>query len=372
MKTAIFFRFLIIQFIVYSATGLTKQGETAANSTDSLITIAAVGDVMMGTSFPIDSSCTPPDTTKYLPPDDGKHLFTPIIDDLKAADVVFCNLEGALLDGGTPRKKCENPKYCYLFRTPTCYVQNLVAAGFNMASLANNHARDFHESMASTIQVLDRVGITHSGLPGDIARLTVKNHKIGMIAFAPYEGLYDFLETETAEKIVAKLAKKFDILLVSFHGGAEGAQYIHVPDSMEIYYGEERGHLRDYTHRMIDAGADLVLGHGPHVPRGLELYKNRLIAYSLGNFCTFERFSLKGPNGLAFILKADLKPSGEFVRGKIIACKQVDPGGPQPDSTQAVIRLLARLSKEDFPMSDAIIDSEGNISIKKRVTTFKE
>lgn len=332
---------------------------------DSTITIAAVGDVMMGTSFPVDSTQTPPDTTRFLPPNDGKNLFKSVTLTLKSADIVFCNLEGPLLDGGTPRKNCKNPDYCYLFRTPTHYAQNLVTAGFNMVSLANNHSRDFKEGLSSTMALLDSNGISHSGKWGDLAAIEVKGQKVVMIAFAPYEGLYNLLNHEYAARKITRLERKYDIVIVSFHGGAEGSRYMHVPDSMEIYYGEERGHLRKFARDVIDAGADLVLGHGPHVPRGLEFYKNRLIAYSLGNFCTYERFNLQGANGLTFILKVELNKDGTFSSGQIVAGKQLDPGIPVPDPKKRVIWLLKKLSKEDFETTAATIDWQGRIKQKR-------
>jgi len=335
--------------------------------TDSTISIAAVGDVMMGASFPVDSSKTPPDATRFLPPRDGRDLFREVTPMLKSADIVFCNLEGPLLDGGRPRKTCRNPESCYLFRTPTHYVNNLVAAGFNMASLANNHSRDFIEGLASTMKVLDRAGITHSGQWGDLAKMTVKGRKVAMIAFAPYDGLYNLLEVKEALKIIQELAQENDLIIVSVHGGAEGGRCTHVPDSMEVFFGEERGHLKQFARQVIDAGADLVIGHGPHVPRGLEFYKDRLIAYSLGNFCTYERFNLKGANGLTLILKVELKADGSFASGQAIPCKQLDPGIPVPDLQKAVIPLLQRLSQADFGKSAAAIDADGNIQQKREI-----
>lgn len=352
----------LIAFLLSSLLMLATGKAFPLSQADSLITIAAVGDVMMGTSFPPDSSCTPPDTTRYLPPDGGKYLFNAVKNELKSADITFCNLEGGLLDGGIPRKECSNPQHCYLFRTPTAYVNNLVAAGFNLVSLANNHSRDFFGGIDTTMSVLDRVGIAHSGKLGDIAVMKKRDLTVAMIAFAPYDGLYDLLDPQFAAWRIAKLNRQYDIVIVSFHGGGEGSKHIHVPDSMEVYFGEERGHLRQFTHQMIEAGADLLLGHGPHVPRGIEIYQNRLIAYSLGNFCTYERFNLKGYNGLTFILKVSLNRRGEFQGGQVIPCKQIDPGIPLPDPEKKVIQLLRWLSKKDFPQTAAQIDPQGHIS----------
>ena len=103
------------------------------------------------------------------------------------------------------------------------------------------------------------------------------------------------LDYELAERTVAEFAEIHDVVIVSFHGGAEGATVMHVPFTEEEYYGEPRGDVALFAHRMVDAGADLIVGHGPHVVRGIERYKDRLIAYSLGNFATFLANALRQP-----------------------------------------------------------------------------
>ncbi|MBN1348248.1 CapA family protein [candidate division KSB1 bacterium] len=320
------------------------------------VTIAAVGDIMMGTTFP--------EHKNYLPPDNGRHLFVDVKSHLKSADIAFCNLEGPLVDFGKLAKNCKDTTKCYAFRTPARFIRNLVDAGFNLASLANNHSRDFGEvGRDTTMMLLDSVGIAHSGRLGDIASLRIRDLNVGMIAFNTYDGSYNLLEREEAKGTVAELSRIHDILIVSFHGGAEGASALNVPDSCEIYYGEERGHLREFTHAMIDAGADLILGHGPHVPRGMEIYKNRLIAYSLGNFCTYERFNLSGPNGLTYILKAELERDGSIRRSKIISCYQRDPGIPKVDPAQRAAKLIHSLSKQDFGANGVRVGVDGELKI---------
>ncbi len=354
MKRIFGFQWIVFGILIYLNTCL-LFGQPVPVQPDSNLTIMAVGDVMMGTAYP--------DNGIYLPPHHGKQLFAAVADTLKSADLTFCNLEGPLVDGGTPAKECKNPANCYIFRTPTRYIQNLVAAGFDLASVANNHARDFGMAgFQSTARVLDSVGIAHSGKIGDVASLKVKNKKIAMIAFAPYDGLNDLLNLTRAEGRIRLLKQEFDLVIVSFHGGAEGGRYLHVPDSMEVYFGEKRGYLRQFAHRVIDAGADLVLGHGPHVPRALEIYKKRLIAYSLGNFCTYGKFNLKGSNGLTYILAVNLKSDGQFQSGQIIPGLQIEPGIPKIDPTGQVIQLIKRLSNADFPKTAPIIDDSGKIT----------
>jgi poly-gamma-glutamate capsule biosynthesis protein CapA/YwtB (metallophosphatase superfamily) len=155
---------------------------------------------------------------------------------------------------------------------------------------------------------------------------------------------------------------KNDIVVVSFHGGAEGPTNQHVPRGAEIYLGEERGDLRKFTHAMIDAGADLLIGHGPHVVRGMEVYRGRLIAYSLGNFATYGKFQLAGPTSWTLVLEAQLGADGAFLGGKIHPALQIKPGGPRLDQYRTVIPVVRQLSMDDFGANAVKISDDGTIS----------
>jgi hypothetical protein len=159
-------------------------------------------------------------------------------------------------------------------------------------------------------------------------------------------------------------AKKADIVVVSFHGGAEGTGAQHVPAQTEIYAGEKRGNLPAFAHTAIDAGADLVLGHGPHVMRGMEIYKDRLINYSLGNFCTYGWFQLVDELGLTMILEVELALDGKFIQGKINPARQEGRGIPVLDPTGQAIRVVRSLSTADFGANAPKIADDGTISLK--------
>jgi hypothetical protein len=201
-------------------------------------------------------------------------------------------------------------------------------------SLANNHARDFgEEGRDSSMRALTEWGISHSGRIGDVARFTSGAYTLAMIAFAPNPGSHDINDIEGAAALVSELSAAHDLVLVSFHGGAEGIDAQHLTFDNEEYYGEQRGNVVEFSRRMVDEGADLVIGHGPHVVRAIELYQGRLIAYSLGNFNTYQGISIAGPKGLAPILRVTLAESGEFLNGQIVSTRQARPGGPIPDDT---------------------------------------
>lgn len=315
--------------------------------------VAAVGDMMLGTDFPVD----------HLPPDDGAHLLAAMQPHLQNADITFGNLEGTLMDGGEPVKKCKNPERCYLFRSPERFALNFEQAGFDVISLANNHARDFgEEGRNASMLALAQRGIHTSGRVGDIASWEVKGQRVAMIAFAPFKNSHDMLDLAGAQRLVTRIKAEHDIVLISFHGGAEGLDALHIPFASEFYYNEDRGDVVEFAHAVIDAGADLVMGHGPHVPRALELYRDRLIAYSLGNFCTYYGISVAGLKGLAPLLQVTITDKGEFVEGRIISARQQRPLGPIPDAANEAASLMKRLTEEDFPNTPLAVDERGQIT----------
>jgi hypothetical protein len=323
------------------------------------IIVTAVGDVMLGTTFPDESS---------LPPNDGAGLLAEVTPFLKRGDVVYGNLEGPIVDGGVSAK-CRGKKEgtCFAFRVPTRYGKYLKDAGFTAMGLANNHAMDFGlEGRASSRQVLAAVQIAHTGEVGDIARLTVKGRKIAIIAFATYPGAYNFLDLDESLQTIRSLKTEADLVIVGFHGGAEGATHQHVLEGDETFLGEDRGDLRKFTHAAIDAGADMVLGSGPHVVRAMEIYKDKLIAYSLGNFATYGPFNLNAENGLSLVLEAHLAADGTFLRGKVYPVKQEKPGGPPPggpklDSDMKILPVLRALSNTDFPQTAVVVGPHGEL-----------
>ena len=315
------------------------------------VTVAAVGDIMLGSDFP----------TPELPPEDGRALFDPVRGLLQRADVRFGNLEGTLCDGGLCAKNTESSNV-YAFRTPTRFAQTLKEAHFNVLSLANNHSRDFgYTGQRATRQALKEAGIKFSGRKGEVAEFNIRGAKVGLIdvSFGPPPRSLNHLEKVWRE--IGTLAPKYDILLVSVHGGREGSSATRTLNETEYFLGENRGNLVRFARTAVDRGADLVLGHGPHVPRALEVYKGRLIAYSLGNFCTYKGMNLSGALGYAPLLWTELGPEGEFITGRIYSFIQYRPGGPEKDAQQQALKLMRTLSLEDFPATSPLITASGEI-----------
>jgi Bacterial capsule synthesis protein PGA_cap len=335
------------------AKAVAETGNSATTFFDEII-VTAVGDVMLGTTFPDEST---------LPPNDGADLLIEVTPFLKRGDVVFGNLEGPIVDGGLSAK-CRGKKEgtCYAFRVPTRYGKYLKDAGFTVMGLANNHAMDFGlEGRASSRQVLEAMQIAHTGEVGDIARLTVKGRRVAIIAFATYPGAYNLLELEESLQTIRTARVEADLVIVGFHGGAEGATHQHVLEGDETFLGEDRGDLRRFTHAAIDAGADLVLGSGPHVVRAMEVYRGKLIAYSLGNFATYGPFNLNAENGLSLVLEAHLGVDGTFLQGKAYSVKQEKPGGPKMDPEMKILPVLRSLSQADFKQTAVVVGPRGEL-----------
>lgn len=319
------------------------------------LTFAFTGDIMMGTTYP----------TNYLPPNDGADIFSQVTEIIKGADLAAGNLEGTLLDGPGQVKKCSDPSICYAFKMPERYAGHLVNAGYDFVGIANNHINDFGpDGLASTQKTLSNNGILYAGLREScpVAIKEIDGRKVGFAAFGHNRGTLSILNFDEVKNTVKGLKDECDIVVVSFHGGGEGAKFTHVPHATETCFGENRGNVEAFAHAAIDAGADVVYGHGPHVTRALELYKDHLIMYSLGNFCTPYRVNLKGINGHAPVVTVTLNPDGTFAEGKIHSFIQTTGKGPQKDETNSVAKNMRALSLADFPNSPLKISDSGELS----------
>ena len=341
--------------ISFAASFLQSNDTSHAEKT---ITITGVGDMMFGTLFP---------SPGYLPPGNNpRRLIDYLIDTLRSSDITFGNLEGSFLNEGEPFKTCRDSSICYLFRMPENYSGLLADAGFNIISLANNHFGDFGLKAAiRTKRLLDSLGINYAGLTEHPYSIFSKDSVIfGFVAFSPTAGSLNLTDTAEAAFIVKVLSKKCDIVIVSFHGGAEGADFQRVPRTDEIFYGENRGNVYNFAHRMVDCGADVVFGHGPHVTRAIEVYKERFISYSLGNFCTYGRFNILGPNGYAPIIKLKVDRTGKFLSGRIIPIYQSQNGLVRTDSLSRAIKKIRMLDALDIPDSEVNVSDDGKIFYK--------
>jgi len=317
------------------------------------LTIIGTGDIMLGTSYPSES---------YLPPgNDCSPILRPVHHVLQSGDLLFGNLEGVFCsEGGTP-KRCKDLTKCYVFRMPDHYLDCILEAGYDVLSVANNHVNDFGPAgRTSTAAMLDSAEVAYAGFVTHPWTLFEKEGvTYGFAAFAPNRGTMDLLDYDRAAEITAMLDSMADVVIISFHGGAEGKDHQHVLRGREEYLGANRGNVHHFAHRVVDAGADVVFGHGPHVTRAVELYRDRLICYSLGNFATYRRFNLRGPNGIAPIVKVEVDSEGSFMRGEVVSIYQPGEGGPRIDPAGRATAKLKALTEIDFPEQELVVDSDG-------------
>ncbi len=319
------------------------------------VTVVAVGDVMLGSILPNRS---------YLPPaGEENHLF----DEVKPyfnGDIVFCNVEGTFTDNTIGAKHCNNPSQCYTFGMPTSFAKVYRDAGFNLVSVANNHSGDFSDNgKRNAKRLFDSLQINWAGfVDKPTAEFTINGVKYGFCAFAPNSGTVSINDMDGAKALVKKLAETCDIVIVSIHGGAEGRSYQHVPKKQETCFGENRGNVYLFAHTMIDNGADIVLGHGPHVTRAVEIYKNRFIAYSMGNFATYSNVSITGESGLAPIFRVKMDSNGNFYYAETIPTYQVKGKGPLIDPQKRVIKVIQNLTNADFKENLPNISDDGKIT----------
>lgn len=339
------------------------------------VRLAFVGDINLGTA-------TLPDG---VPPDSGRGLLDRARPSLKG-DLVVGNFEGVLADSGTPTKclvRVPQPKgrrarkqqpvdsftvrpNCYAFRTPTMLAPRLVEAGFTHMNLANNHANDLGlAGRASTERILDSLGIRLYGPLGRIAVDSVRRGDsvttVGLIGFTTYPYAYDLLDIERSAAVVDSMRPLVDLLIVTFHGGSEGAKAVHTGEVAESLGSEPRGDLRRWARAVIDSGADAVIGHGPHVLRGIEFYRGRLIAYSLGNFLTYRGFNLAGPLGITGVLQLEFADNRTLKRARVIPMFQAPQRGPLADPDRRALDLIRQLSSEDFGPTGAVVTESGEV-----------
>ncbi len=322
---------------------------TANAKATGTVTITAVGDVVMGTP------------EFGLPPAGGSTLFNGV-KPLLRGDVVFGNLEQALATG--PGSKCGGASGggCYAFASPPSYARNLKTAGFTVMGIANNHALDWGTSgQRSTVAALDAQRILYTGRPGEIAvQKLPRGGSVAVISVAPYSWAQNALDIPGTAALVKKAATLAPIVMVNIHVGAEGQSANRVPRGGETFLGENRGNSRALAHAVIDAGADLVVGQGPHVLRGMQFYRGRLIAYSLGNFLGYKVFSVGGASGQAGVLAVTLGPNGNFISARFSPTQLSRDGIPSQGGYGT--SLVQSLSKADFGSTAARISSTGKIT----------
>ncbi len=238
----------------------------------------------------------------------------------------------------------------------------LRSAGFTVMNLANNHAMDYGDvGQQDTVAAVRKARLLTTGRPGEIAYMKVRGTRVAVVGFAPYPWAQSLLNLPAAEALVRKADRWADLVVVTMHAGAEGTDHRHVRPGNEWFLGENRGNSVAFAHSVVRAGADLVVGSGPHVLRGMEWYRGRLIAYSLGNFVGYRTLNTSGMTGVSGILHVTLRRDGSWRTGHLDAVTIAGSGIPRPDSDGAAHRLVRTLSRDDFGKRAMHVSATGSL-----------
>lgn len=336
--------------VVATGTGETPPAATATAA-------APLTDVVIGWA----GDMVPASSTIALP-SDPSILLSGVKDVLTSPDVTMVNLEGTLTEGGDSKCRAGSTD-CFAFRSPPSYANVFKKAGIDVVNHANNHAFDFGQSgYTDTRRAVRRAGLRSTGGPQDVTVIERDGVKIAFVGFAPYTWSAPLNDPAGVKALVSRAAARGDLVVVAFHGGAEGSGAQHVPKGDETYLGEDRGDLRKFARTAVNAGADLVVGSGPHVVRGIEFYKGHLIAYSAGNFVGYGGvFGLSGPTAVSYLLHVRLRSDGRFRSAKIIPTLLTGQGVAEHDPSEQAITLVRSLTQADFPSSGARIAESGAI-----------
>jgi len=309
---------------------------SSAVLSSTVITVGWVGDTTPGSMY-------------GMPPDGGRALFGSLPSLLRKPDLMMANLEGTYSTAGPSKCSGASAANCYAFQAPPSYAQALAWSGIGLVNIANNHSMDYlARGFAQTRAALKKVGVAYAGPPGRVTIVRVRGLRVAVMGFSPYPWSAPLNDIPAAARLVRRAAAQANIVIVLMHAGAEGANETHTPHGSESAYGEDRGDVRAFSHAMIDAGADLVLGSGPHVIRGIERYKRHLIAYSLGNFAGWHNFGLGGNLSLSGLLTVKIDGAGRIHGGRWLSLYVSQPGVPGIDSSNTSAHLVSSLSAGDF------------------------
>jgi hypothetical protein len=319
------------------------------------ITMSGVGDVIMGTQYRGGGG--------KIPPNNGQGFFDPVKSAL-ASDLVMGNLETTLTVDTGVTKCAPTETSCFQFFLPPSYANYLKDGGFQVMNLANNHTHDMGAAgLVNTRAALDAAGVGYTGAPGEIKIVNVKGMKVAVLGFSVYSWGGNLNNIPAAVALVKNAAAQADLVVIQMQGGAEGADKSHVVPGHEIFLGEDRGDLIAFSHAVIDAGADVIFGHGPHIMRGMEFYKGRLIAYSLGNFCGYGTLNSAGFLGVGGVLKVTLHRDGTWAGGSLVSTELVRGGMVDVDPAKRALGFVQGLSTADFGNRAARISpSDGTVS----------
>jgi len=308
------------------------QGESARDS----VRMVFGGDIVLGNNYVVDN----------IPASWDERYFAGVRGYIKDADIAFGNLEGVLSERGETTKTPGNGRQ-FAFRMPSRYATLLREEGFDIMNVANNHAYDFGESgFRDTIRNLEASGIAYVGPHDHLASLSVRGLDIAMLGFSYSSRFPSVFDLDESAERVRQAKAQGNFVIVTFHAGAEGPAAIWHENKDEMFFGENRGNVVIFARAMVDAGADLVIGHGPHVLRAVECYKDRPIAYSLGNFVGVGGLSAKKMAAVSALLEVKVDTHGALQSLELIPLRFNEQKLPELDEREFGTRLVNQLGQQ--------------------------
>jgi hypothetical protein len=332
------------------------------------VRFCAGGDLTLGTN--LDTSWTKVVSKRLhravaaLPTPDS--LVAPLRPLFAGADFALVNVEGAIGDGDPPFAKCAGTTSgCFALRMPSAAARAIrgISRHTVVANLANNHARDAGaEGLRETQQLLEKAGVVVTGVD-TLPTLVVTSHgdTVAFLGFATSGGDNDLRDLDAVRRHVARAAASNRRVIVTMHLGAEGATAQRTRDSTERYLESPRGNPVAFAEAATAAGADLVIGHGPHVVRAGEWRDSSLVLYSLGNLLTYGPFSHREPMRRGVVACATVDGRGAVRDARLHATIQRAPGRVSADKSRRALVLIDSLSRLDFPATGTRVGRDGRV-----------
>ena len=315
----------LLGFLIFnnpaSAQTLSCTSPPPKNATEQAVRMVFGGDIVLGNSFVVEN----------IPKDWEERYFAGVRDVLKRADVAIGNFEGTLTEHAKTSKNPTSGRQ-FAFRSPPHYAELMYQEGFKILNVANNHAFDFGETgFKDTVSNMKNAGIAVAGLRDEAATLTVRGLNIAVLGFSASRRFNAIQDIQEAAELVRKAKAQAAYVIATFHAGAEGSPAIWHKDEDEEFLGENRGNTVAFSRAMIDAGADLIVGHGPHVLRAAECYKGKPIVYSLGNFVGVGGLSAKNFAAVSALLEVAVAQDGTLQNINLVPLRFNEQKLPQVD-----------------------------------------
>lgn len=369
---------LIRSLIVALAAGLLGTAAPAQvldlfTRPDTTVRICAGGDVTLGTN--IGSGWARNSAAKYgvrvdaFPDPDS--LLAPLRPLVSTADVVLLNVEGAIGEGPAPSKCGPNSTRCFAFRQPVgtaAALRRLATDAQVVGNVANNHARDAGmPGLRATVRHLKEAGVFVTGADTLPTLVPLPDgDTLAVLGFSTSAGP-DPRDLAAVRRHVGRAAARYPRVVATMHMGAEGVRAQRTPNRTEIFLSSiNRGNSVAFARAAAEAGAGWVVGHGPHVMRGMEWHNEALLLYSLGNLLTYGPFSLREPMNRGAVACVAMDRAGRVVEARLHPTRQRPPGLLEQDSARRAIVLADSLSRLDFPRTAARADVDGRILLGVR------